>query len=349
MKTTWLAVEPLDTLMVRDGRAFDAGQTGRGEAVAPPPSTLGGVVGHALGGKVKHRIVGPVVDVAGRQRFPAPADLVRNDNGETARLDVIERPAGVVSDLDAKHRFSHVLDGEGSPERSWITAEGLQAWLSGEFAPGSVLDFDDQDDYLCSEPWTQESRLGLAREWFGEHRDTAAEGMLYLANHLRVEDGTRFLVGCQDDKALTVRNDLAPIGGRGRLAHVREHGGNPLPAAAERFPDGRLTAYLATPALLNDVFWHPPEARLCAVALTGPAPIASASRRGKFGDTRLLRWAVPAGTVYYLQFDSEADARRWSGQWHGTLLPPGAQGESGSNGESRIATAGFGTCLTGSW
>jgi CRISPR-associated protein Cmr3 len=204
---------------------------------------------------------------------------------------------------------------------------------------------------LCPQPWAVEPRLGLAREWFGPHRDTAAERMLYLASHLRPADGMRFVVGCEDDVALTgLSADVVRIGGRGRMARVREHeGGSPFPAAAPRFRGGRMTVCLATPALVEDVFWHPPDTQLCAVALTGPTPIASASWRRGLGRTRLLRWAVPAGTVYYLKFPDEDDALRWSQECHGRLLPAGAQGESGNNGQTRIATAGFGTCLTGSW
>jgi CRISPR-associated protein Cmr3 len=353
MVTTWLAVEPLDTLMVRDGRAFNAGQAAaRGEAVSPPPSTLGGVVRQALGRDVQHRIVGPVVDVDGVTRFPAPADLVRDEDGHTRRLGITDRPPGAATtDLDARVRLSHVLHGEGTPERRWVTRDGLAAWLSGDLAPGSPLTREDRRRYLCQEPWVVEPRLGLAREWFGPHRGTAAEQMLYLARHLRPCPGMRFLVGCEDDVALTdLPADLVRIGGRGRIAHVRAHRhDDPIPPAASRFPDGRVTVYLATPALLDDVCWHPPDTQLCAVALTGPVPVASASWRRGLGRTRLLRWAVPAGTVYYLKFGTEDDARRWSAAWHGTLLPAGAQGESGHNGETRIATAGFGTCLTGSW
>lgn len=350
MVTTWLSVQPLDTVMVRDGRAFTAGQASRGEAVTPPPSTLGGVVYQAIGRNVKHRIVGPVVDVAGAARFPAPADVVRDEEGRVIRLRVAQRPDGVSSDLDARAWLSHVLDGEGSLAGDWVSGDGLAAWLSGDWGPGAQVTGKHRDRWMCPPPWVVEPRVGLAREWFGPHRDTAFDGMLYSADHQRVLDGMRFLVGCEDDVALDVSAEVVGIGGRGRLAHVSAHPhGSPFPAAPRRFPQGRVSLYLATPALLEDVLWHPPGARLCALALTGPVPIASASWRRGLGKTRLLRWAVPAGTVYYLEFDTEDAALAWSRDWHGRLLPPGAQGEDGQEGQTRIATAGFGTCLTGSW
>ena len=78
MSTTWLAVTPLDTIMVRDGRPFDAGAASSASSVPPAPNTLGGVVWAAIGRNVKHHIVGPVVDTARGLMFPAPQDVVRD-------------------------------------------------------------------------------------------------------------------------------------------------------------------------------------------------------------------------------------------------------------------------------
>ncbi|SFT01775.1 type III-B CRISPR module-associated Cmr3 family protein [Saccharopolyspora flava] len=347
MDTTWLSIEPLDTLMVRDGRTFAPGEGVRGEATTPPPSTFGGAVHQALQRDVSHRIVGPVVRVNGTPQFPTPADLVVDDRGNLDRLNVVERPAGITTDLDERKVFSHVLDGEGQPRGGWFTRSGMEAWLSGDVATGT----DDPAEHLGEDPWRTESRLGLTRETSGRYRDTAAKSLLYLADHLRPADGMSFLVGCEDDQPIDEPvTDVVRLGGLGRKATVRKHPyGSPMPSAPKRFPGGRMTVYLATPALLNDVFWHPSNAELCAVALTGPTPLASASWRNGVDRTKLLRWAVPAGSVYYLKFSTEQDALRWSADHHGTLLPDGAQGERGEHGETRIATAGFGTCLTGSW
>jgi hypothetical protein len=107
--TTWLGVEPLDTMMVRDGRSFVAGAATRAQTATPVPSTLGGVVGAALGKKVEGRIVGPVVQVNGNSIFPMPADIVvHGDDASgrtTRRLLPVEREMDEQSDLDDDGRL----------------------------------------------------------------------------------------------------------------------------------------------------------------------------------------------------------------------------------------------------
>ena len=50
MPVTWLSLNPLDTLSVRDGRSFAAGSDTTSTAVFPPPSTVAGAVHKALEG-----------------------------------------------------------------------------------------------------------------------------------------------------------------------------------------------------------------------------------------------------------------------------------------------------------
>jgi len=354
MNTRWLAVEPLDTVMVRDGRRFDAGVSGRAASTPPPPSTFGGVVHTALGGPVGE-ILGVVVQTADGPIFPVPADVVRHERVE--RLKAVERDSTEVWDLDDDRRLSHVLAGDGEPlAQNWITADGLASWLRAEapLEPGKPL---GRHAGVVGPPWKPEQRLGLARRWDGELVGTAQPGLLYTMSHLRPGDSTRFLVPFVDGGDPQLRQDLVPLGGRGRLARVELHGGaDVLPAAPDSFPGGRVTVYLATPALFGadvdapgitssraDLWWAPDGATLCAVAISGITPIATASDRqgGKYSDSRRLSWAAPAGTVFYLDFGNEDAARRWAGRHHGRLLP----GVS----NSPLRTAGFGMCLTGSW
>ncbi|MGH3908617.1 MAG: type III-B CRISPR module-associated Cmr3 family protein [Pseudonocardiaceae bacterium] len=278
MSTTWLAVTPLDTIMVRDGRPFDAGAASSASSVPPAPNTLGGVVRAALGRDVD-RILGPVVDTGDGVIFPAPQDLVR-DGRTVRRLAVAERAATAVSDLDERQRLSHHLVGEGDPVLEWISRGGLTDWLTGAMAGGRDI---ARSPLRADSPWVPEARLGLARHWRGPLVGTAAPGLLYAMTQLRPREGTRFLVGCVDDKPIEVGADLVPLGGRGRLAEVTAGPRDVLPAAPEDFPGGRVAVYLATPALLPGPLWSPPEAELSAVAMAGPQPVPSASPRNGFG------------------------------------------------------------------
>lgn len=337
MRVTWLAVAPLDTIMVRDGRPFDAGAASSAMSVPPAPNTLGGAVGAALGREVKH-LLGPVLATAEDVIFPSPLDVVR-DGRTVRRLTVKKRSDTAVSDLDVRRRLSHHLVGDGDPVPEWISRPGLTSWLTGAMTGGQEV----RKPPLKADPWVPETRLGLARCWSGPLAGTAKPGLLYAMTQLRPHEDTRFLIGCVDDEPIEIRDKLVPLGGRGRLAEVSVVTDEVLPKAPEDFPGGRLAVYLATPALLKGPWWNPPEAQLSAVAVRGPQPVASASPRipQDFADTRLLTGAVPAGSVFFLTFKTSGAAKEWAQHHHNSLLP--------DQSELRIVTAGFGTCLTGRW
>ena len=339
MTTSWLAITPLDTIMVRDGRPFDAGTATAARSVPPAPNTLGGAVWAALGRDVAHHLVGPVIDTGKGLVFPTPRDVVR-DGVAVRRLAVTGRDSTAVCDLDFddRQRLSHHLTGEGKPVSDWISHGGLTDWLTGALPGGQEV----PEPPLWPDPaWVPETRLGLARHWSGPLAGTAVPSLLYTMTQLRPREDTRFLVGCVDEGPLKIRDDIVPLGGRGRLAEVAEVTGDVLPDHPEDFPGGRVAVYLATPALLAGRWWSPPQARLSAVAIPGFQPVACASPRQGFTGSWLLAWAVPAGSVFFLTFESPDRARDWAQRHHGGLLP----GQS----PLPIVTAGFGTCLAGRW
>ncbi|MFC0438062.1 type III-B CRISPR module-associated Cmr3 family protein [Kutzneria buriramensis] len=338
----WLAVEPLDTVMVRDGRSFDAGAASVAVATTPPPSTLGGVIGEAVGSRrVGDHLVGPLLATTDHgPLFPMPNDLVRTRDHHVTRV-IVADPDGTT---DLPDTLPQVLTGNGAALGGFLDSEAMTAWLAAdgdELAPGEVVTPEWWTAHGRHEPWRPEQRIGLAVRQDGPLAGTAEAGLLYAATHLRPRDGTRFLVGCATAEPVAVTKHLVPIGGRGRLAEVSAVDAPHLPAAPPHFPGGRVAVYLATPALLDDVCWRPEEAALRAIALTGPCPVATASPRDGVWQTRQLTWAVPAGTVYYLDFGSPVAAADWARRHHGGLLP--------RQREIPMTNAGFGTCLTGRW
>lgn len=81
-----------------------------------------------------------------------------------------------------------------------------------------------------------------------------------------------------------------------------------------------MLVYLATPAIWPDG-WRipvPDGARLRAAATGEPQPMATTTPGQRWKDDRVLRWAVPAGSVYLLQFDDDHRAADWAGEVHGT-------------------------------
>ena len=79
-----------------------------------------------------------------------------------------------------------------------------------------------------------------------------------------------------------------------------------------------------------------------AAATGEPEPAATVTPGRGWRDSRALRWAVPAGSVYLLEFgDTEAAAWRGRGRGTGTL--------TGGEKDDLLRTAGFGVVLTGAW
>jgi len=364
----WLAFVPRDTVFIRDGRAFDAAADTSGETVRPWPSTIAGAVGAAFGAgpaataqDVPEEVRGPVLARrTGRSwlpYFPLPADLAGEAGAEAGtayafRLRTGPAPAGtgpgearIRTDLDGavpgggglRWLVPPPAAGTVEPLSGWMPGARLEDYLSGELAAGE--DGIPVADLELEEPLKREIRVGLARA-----DRQARTGFLYQAAHLRPEDGWGFLAGCTL-RAGWKRRASGPVrfGGRGRLADVEKAGDVSWPGRPGAFPGGRVLVYLATPALWRDGWRIPvPDGAVLAAAATGePEPVASTTPDGDWARNRVLRWAVPAGSVYLLEFGDPGRALEWAAGVHGRAY--------GRDDDDRLRTAGFGIVLTGVW
>ena len=105
-----------------------------------------------------------------------------------------------------------------------------------------------------------------------------------------------------------------------------------------------MLIYLATPALWR-TGWRiplPEDAWLVAAATGDPEPTATVTPGTGWADSRVLRWAVPAGSVYLAEFGTDNRGAEWARDVHGTAY-------SGPEDDERLRTAGFGVLLTGVW
>jgi CRISPR-associated protein Cmr3 len=351
----WVVLEPLDTITVRDGRPFDAGQQSAARMALPNPGTLAGAIGAAYGAlpgagldpaargrDVPAQVIGPLVVRRHRDewrvRWPVPCDVVREDDSSAPfRLVLSESAAGSGSvaegvEHDLGSQVTALLTGQGDPAGGWWDTDELADYLISGETSGDTVD----------PPWEIERRVGLALE---EPR-AAAESMLYSAEHLRPLDGVGWAACCIGGPQTQLPGTVQ-LGGRGRTAQVHDAVAVPeFPAAPTTAPHGRLVLYLATPAVFANG-WRPdlsawPGTELVAAALGDPQVIASATpdrATGSVGRGRMM-WAVPAGSVYYLQFVNEQAALAAAAELR--RLPLRQARES-------LATAGFGFALTGNW
>lgn len=339
----WLAFTPRDTVFIRDGRAFDAAAQNHARTVPPTPTTLAGATGAAFGAEPTE-VCGPVlarrIGSEWEPYFPVPLDLVRQVNVDYPYIyRLAPEPAGAAStDLDAP---SWLLPPAGIGTTAdipgWLPAHQLADYLAGTL-PGA--DGTPSAELDRADPLHPELRVGLAREL----DRSAKPGYLYQATHLRPEPDWAFAAGCVlpagwDRQAV----GPVPFGGRGRLTDVETGDGIELPAAPPSFPGGRVLVYLATPAIWPGG-WRipvPDDARLLAAAAGEPQPVGTTTAGQRWKDDRVLRWAVPAGSMYLLQFADQDRAAGWATEVHGTTY--------GRAADDRLRTAGFGLVLTGVW
>ncbi len=388
----WLGLLPRDAVMVRDGRSFDAGNAdGSGSdavAVSPWPSTVAGAVTTAFAEAEPAEVRGPVL---GQRHpsggwtpfFPAPADLVttegaaRRNRGRIPALRLCPArfgagPAGagpawsITTDLDEGPELPMVPPAGHDaidPVAGLLPAEVMITYLADELRAATDL---RRAGLQVQSPLVPERRVGLARD-----NRTAKEGFLYSATYLRPADGWGFLVECVDgdDTAEVSPQGAVPLGGKARIVDVETISGCCWPQAPKTYPDGRVLLYVATPAVWPGG-WRPPlppDARLVGACVPAPLPVAAASARRARQPRRhesrpqgllataSLRWAVPAGAMYLLQFDTTASGRdagtraaEWAVGIHGRALGPSADHDPGT-GADRTRTAGFGVVLTGRW
>jgi CRISPR-associated protein Cmr3 len=310
--------------------------------------------------------------------LPAPADLVVDRDRGPARLRPgdwqtgaapgggsavtvggvpaeEELPPGVRSDLPGGPAGpAELVAGRGDPLTISLDADLLERYLAAD-----VTDVLEELAAGAPEPeLVREVRLGIARHarsaGDGAGRTTIA-GFLYQSEFWRPAaevvagpDGAVAGVsfGCRvmfDGPVPVPRSSMVRLGGEGRQASVTVRGAG---AGAPRLPDpqdvsdGRLLLYLATPAVFPGG-WRPPLPDGCAlVAACTSGPEVISGIDGTTGRGRPLRWAVGAGSVYYLRFEDSTAASRYAADVHGECL---------EQAEEWMRTVGFGMCLVGRW
>jgi CRISPR type III-B/RAMP module-associated protein Cmr3 len=338
-RTSWLAFKPRDTVFVRDGRSFDAASDALAETVRPGPTTIAGAVGEAFGVNPAE-VRGPVLAREGAMGwepyFPAPADLVVTTDEPRRVFRLGPAEAAGQTDLDGVPRWMTPPPRLAAVEEldGWIPGRVLADYLAGELpAPNGT----PESRFRVTKPLLPEQRVGLAREG-----RSAKAGFLYQATHLRPLENWAFLAEITTAEEWDAQpSSHVPFGGRGRLADIG--------AAAVSWPEAptaigsRVLVYLATQAIWPGG-WRlpvPAGAELIAAATGDAEPAATVKRGREWAKSRALRWAVPAGAVYLLEFRDAGVGAEWARRWHGRAY--------GRPDNDQLRTAGFGVVLMGAW
>ena len=338
---SWIGLRPNSAIVVRDGRAFDPGVSGESSSVFPRPSTFAGAVAAVYGDFVS--CVGPfpcrIAKGSVQLRLPAPRDVfVDRDKQVRAKLLFDAQGSTDLDDVEA------LLVGRGEVMTGWVSAQTIASYLSG----------DPKIKYADVPCFSRERRVGLWRE----DGRTASDSYLYTAENLVFNDDYSLVALLKSSAELPPGDQVTRFGGEARTASVQVL----APALAAQLcdtivpavepVDGKVLVYLATPGVFPHG-WRLPTlsqgAKIVAASVSGPESIATivigdAGRDGRTRNERRLVHAVAAGSVYYVQFEDNEQARIWSSKAHGKALT--IDGDPTFN---RLSTAGFNVVLTGRW
>ncbi len=319
-----IEITPLDTLFFRTGKPFTMGEDTFAEVFFPPsPSTIYGAIRSFLifqrggleefwAGKYKDelgtktdkgslKVTGPIILNDDQLLFPAPLDLIVDENTTLRRLDFIEKPSIFISDHTLPYIHIHKPKGKAEEAKGWITDIELVEYLNNKKSEFKIT---------CKEGlFLYENKTGIARE---RNTNTTKEGHLYRIPMIRLNDKVSIVVKIEGV------NDIPDVG-------ILQLGGESKGAKFRRIEDklqkfnnmdfnleNRLfKIYLATPAIfkkgwlpdwINDNYegeFNGIKLKLIGACIGKPLHIGGwdiASKRPK-----PLRKAVPAGSVYYFE------------------------------------------------
>ncbi|HEY1259911.1 MAG TPA: type III-B CRISPR module-associated protein Cmr3 [Stellaceae bacterium] len=343
-----LILEPLDLLFFRDGRPFDIGRVG---STAILPQTVAGALrtalleragcdfgalgratragksfaqalaeqSAALAGIAEVAVGGPWFLRDGEPLVPAPASLLRDDNGEFARLAPLrdalpgwnpEEPGMLPLWTRSRERTERLA--------GYLTLAGADRFLLGGLPA--------RDDIVqASDLFETDSRTGIV---VGGETLTAETGMIYAADYLALKPGVSLYVELSGPEA-TLAGSFAdeaaiPLGGQTRYVRLRRR---PEPVTWPRCRTGRggSLLLLTTPAPFAGR-WRPSGLDIVAAAVPGHVAVSGWDLAR--GGPKPTRFAVQAGAVYFCR---------------------GAAPDRDSVGEGDDALLGWGRFLEGGW
>jgi len=309
-----LTLDPVDTLMFRDGRPFEQTDAGASEALSvfPPwPPTLVGAIRAALwdslGAWDKARLgdgtdwqkpgtlgplcFGPPVLVwKGEAVFAAPLHLIEGRKDEQPQLAFLRPGKERECDL-GKVRLPEPATGGISGIKPvsdrWITKAGMARVLKGKLP--------DREHLLpLSELWRDEARVGIGIDPASR---TTSDGRLYLARHVRPGADLRLHMTVKGWNGAFPPSPR-PLGGEHRMASIGPGEPPDLPSGQ---PGDRLCLIAISPVVPEQdgrIEGLSPD-NIVSACLGKPLPIGgwdSVNRR-----SIPMRNCYPAGSVWFVE------------------------------------------------
>ncbi|MCF8382797.1 MAG: hypothetical protein K9G39_04265 [Chlorobium sp.] len=331
----------LDTLFFRDGKPFSIGEESWAEGVFPPfPPVFYGALRTAYFAANNHEFA-----KAGQEKddptlkleikniylksdvnslFPMPLDCVKENGRDKNSYHLLESKK--VNDFDcavSNNSTQYVLslpDGVSKGK----TLEGINNMLLDRMQLVSYLQSEKIiRAYHLKDFISKEAKVGIGRDRFTS--SSADTGQLYRTNMSRPATLYASLSMVVEFSGLDLsRTSLIKLGGEGKSVSCSKDSciSIAFPKVNEESEEF-FKIYLATPAIFKDG-WYPKleNVEILAAAVGRSVPVGGFNLKSKYEDGKWkqfpkpLRYAVPAGSVYYCK-GKMLDA---IGKYHGKTI-----------------------------
>lgn len=342
--------EPLDTLFIKDGTPFNAGEGGRQglSSLFPPPiTTCQGAIRTALAygqeWTPKHpdqwppelgdsnnlgslELRGPFIRREGEFLYPAPLIILGKHEYEGMTLHRLYPLLRARCDLNPKQDvvltgLKKGVAGAEPLKESWFSKKGIEKVLAGGLP-------SPNDVYKSEELWSEESRVGIEID---RQTRTAQDHKLYSTFHVRMKREVIFTVSVKGvpEHWHHQAASYIPFGGEGRIASItrepddREY----LPEMPELKADRGKVSFTIT--LITPAFF---DKKTSEVVQKGPVPWVPgnciSACLGKIiqvggwdvaqRQPRPLQAFLPAGSTWF--FEAEEEQMEYVKNLHGKCI-----------------------------
>ena len=330
-----IIIEPNDVLMFRESKPYTAGESHLAKSVLPLPQAIAGALRSAILVKSnfsdearqivgynekepKFEILGHFLFKEGEEYFPTPLDVAKAKGIDSYFF---------VKPLPLHHHWNGKFIFKGktihfSGVGGYLSYKDLIRYLKGE------LKEEELEDVVRDNLVRRESRVGIK---LGDAK-TTEEGYFYKAEFLRLNKDVKLSVWLNDDHEIAVRDllgksGLIRLGGEGRFAKFTIVDGNPLNELEKSWNEineminenRRFKLYIATPLLIreNDMYTWDIRSLLESklnkneskfeikniYPLIGK-PLTFSGWDYAKNKPKPNRYAVPAGSVYFVEFEN---------------------------------------------
>ena len=343
---TLYAVDVRDTIVLRDGRPFQAGANLVRSLGAPWPSSIAGLARTRRGQNEKGQFIGDPEDllknVAVRGPWlaslnavdpkqlnlylPSPADAVwdktTGDPAKYTRRQLVPRgtlPSGVLADSGLGALESIGFSAEASKNKAtagpeWWSWGELEQWLTNpaplkEYSKG----YEGDDAFVSRLP--REVRTHVA---IGEGTLTAKDGALFVTEALRLRVGDvdyRFAFACDEPAGVpALRSGLVMLGGERRPTYLAPFERASLPECPKAISDGtgeRIRVILTTPCpFAGGAVPKEIAGAKVEAACVGRPQVVSGWDFAK-NTPKPTRRLAPAGSVYWVRLPANQSRAEW--------------------------------------